>query len=380
MRQFEYVVAGAGAAGLTMAYLLLDEEITKKSILILDKDSKSHNDRTWCFWEKGDNLFEELVYKDWKKALFNSDDFSKTFDLNPYRYKMIRALDFYRYINEALRKHPEVTWLRAEVRDIRGDGTVITDQGDFRGNYVFDSTPSYDSFSIPDKYTQLLQHFKGYFIKTSKPAFNPEVFTYMDLSIPQHGDFRFGYVLPFSPTEALVEYTLFSPHLLKADEYNRGLTDYIHQSLGIKEYAVMEEEFGVIPMTDFPFPKKIGEQVFRIGISGGFTKPSTGYTFLRSQHLLKKMVENLKQGVAITHQLPYEQKRFKKYDSTLLEVLSKPNNIGKEAFTEMFRKNGMQRMFRFLDEETSLKEELSIMGSTPLLTFGKAFFKTLTRS
>lgn len=46
----------------------------------------------------------------------------------------------------------------------------------------------------------------------------------------------------------------------------------------------------------------------------------------------------------------------------------------------MFRKNGMQRMFSFLDEETHIKEELAVMSSTPIFTFGKAFFQSAAKS
>ena len=379
MKQFDYIIAGAGAAGLTLAYLLMGCKSTKKSTLIIEKDSKATNDRTWCFWEKEENLLENLVYKSWSKGLFKSDSHEKIYDLPPYQYKMIRGIDFYEFMRKELTQHHEIVWLQEEIRDITDTGIVTTDKASYQGNYVFDSTKRLTDFPQPVNTTTLLQHFKGYFLKTDQPVFDESTFTYMDFTIPQNGDFRFGYVLPFSPTEALVEYTIFSTSLLGTSEYTAGVEAYISQ-LGIEHYQITEEEFGVIPMTDFEFPFKRSNQVYQIGISGGFAKPSTGYTFLRGQKILASMVNNLAGGSPPEYKLPFAQKRFKKYDSTLLRVLAKPDNIGERAFSDMFRKNGMQRMFRFLDEQTKLPEELAVMSSTPLLTFGKAFFESFSKA
>lgn len=380
MTQFDYIIAGGGGAGLTLAFLLMGDKNTKKSTLIVERDSKDLNDRTWCFWEEGDNLLEELVYKSWNQAHFESDSYREIFQLTPYRYKMIRGIDFYQFMKTELTKHAEVTWLQADVKKVLDDGTVNTSQGSYRANMVFDSTKPLTSFEDSDNATSLMQHFKGYFIKTSEPAFDPQVFSYMDFRIPQQGDFRFGYVLPFSEKEALVEYTLFNQQLLSDEAYRNGLETYLHEVLQITDYEITEEEHGVIPMTDYRFPFRISDHVFRIGISGGFAKPSTGYTFLRGQKILTQMVQNISNDLPVDQGLPFQKGRFKKYDSTLLKVLSKADNKGKESFTEMFRKNGMQRMFRFLDEETNLQEELAIMSSAPLLTFGKAFIESITKS
>ncbi len=380
MTQFDYIISGGGCAGLTLAFLLMGDKNTKKSTLIIEKGTKDLNDRTWCFWEKGDNLLENLVYKSWGQAHFEADGYKEIFTIAPYRYKMIRGLDFYDFMKAELSKHAEITWLQAEVKEVHSNGSVDTSAGSYQAGLVFDSAKSLKSFDNLEAATTLMQHFKGYFIKTPKPAFNPEVFSYMDFRTPQHGDFRFGYVLPFSGTEALVEYTIFNQQLLTEETYKEGLETYLHEVLKITDYEITEEEYGIVPMTDYQFPFKVSDRVFRIGISGGFAKPSTGYTFLRGQKILSRVVKNLSAGLPPDQNLPFQKARFKKYDSTLLRVLAKADNKGKQSFTDMFRKNGMQPMFRFLDEETKLKEELAIMSSTPILTFGKAFFESVTKS
>ncbi|MGW8122154.1 lycopene cyclase family protein [Roseivirga echinicomitans] len=375
MKQFDYIIAGGGSAGLTLAFLLLAHENSEKNILIIDKDKKSTNDRTWCFWEKEANLLENLVGTRWEKATFSSASFHKVFDLQPYYYKMIKGKDFYDFMKLELSKFTNLSWVTEEITQIGTDGSVNTTTGNYKASFVFNSTAGLKDFDIPSKCVQFLQHFKGRFIETEKPCFDSKTMTYMDFRIDQKGDCRFGYVLPLSSTEALVEYTIFSEQLLSSEAYDNGLDDYIKNFLKIDQYKLLEEEFGVIPMTDFEFPMQKGN-VINIGISGGFAKPSTGYTFLRTQHILKKIANNLAQEKDPLLDLPHQKKRFLKYDSTLLNVLKQGDHAGAQIFSDLFEKNGAQAVFKFLDEETNLAEELKIMSSTPMLAFGKAFFKT----
>ena len=63
------------------------------------------------------------------------------------------------------------------------------------------------------------------------------------------------YVLPTSTTEALVEYTLFSPRVLAQATYVSALKKYIKEDLNIDNYTIKLEEFGVIPMSLAKFEK-----------------------------------------------------------------------------------------------------------------------------
>lgn len=132
-------------------------------------------------------------------------------------------------------------------------------------------------------------------------------------------------------------------------------------------------------MTDYSFQIKESDRLFNIGILGGFAKASTGYSFLRSQGILQQLVNNISSGKEITSNLPYQKARFKKYDATLLDVLANKKFTGEDLFVSLFEKNGAHVVFKFLDEETSLAEELKLMSSTPILDFGKSFIKQLMK-
>ena len=79
--EYDYIIAGSGLAGLSLLHrLLLNKELRSKKILVIDKLKKEDNDKTWCFWEKGEGLFEPIVHHQWKTLQFFSPEVSKTFE------------------------------------------------------------------------------------------------------------------------------------------------------------------------------------------------------------------------------------------------------------------------------------------------------------
>ncbi len=218
-------------------------------------------------------------------------------------------------------------------------------------------------------------------IETEHDAFDPATPTLMDFRVRQRQemqgdtrlrDTRFVYVMPFGPRRALVEYTVFSPAVLDPDDYRVGLREYIGDVLKLDEYAICEEEHGVIPMTDAPFDAFSSPRVMNIGTVGGRTKPSTGYTFLRIQEHSRQIAQALKDTGCPYWREGFAHKRFRFYDSVLLNVLDQHRRAGATVFTELYQRNPIQRMFRFLDEQTLLGEEMRLMASTHLPTFMRA--------
>ena len=52
----------------------------------------------------------------------------------------------------------------------------------------------------------------------------------------------------------------------------------MEEVLKIDSYTISDEEFGVIPMTNYRFPSRNG-RIINIGTAGGQTKGSSGYSF-----------------------------------------------------------------------------------------------------
>ena len=379
MKNFDYILTGGGMAGLSLAYHMLNSPLKHKKVLIIDREPKTENDRTWCFWTKDNTLYDPILYRDWDKLDFHGPGFSKTFHLAPYRYKMLRGIDFYTHTQAALRQVENFPFLYGDVESItsHADGASVTVDGQhYQADWVFDSLFLPGEFHPQsEKYHYLWQHFKGWVIKSEAPVFTPDIPTMFDFRTPQDGAMRFIYILPFSPNEALVEITLFSGELLTDEAYDRAIKGYIQEHLGNTPYRVTEVEQGKIPMTDQPFPRFPAPFHMTIGTKGGRVKASTGYAFWRTQHDSRAIVDSLIKHGDPTR-IPSDRKRARMFDSLMLEVMDKNGGRMADIFTAMFRKNRIQRIFRFLDEESSLLDELGIVTSVPPGPFLKALKQT----
>ena len=378
---FDFIICGAGASGLLLLKAIREDSFfNEKSILIIEKEIKNVNDRTWSYWESPNGSFDSILSKKWSKANFCSEDFDSDFDLNPYQYKMLRSAPFYQSIRNKYSKLKNTIFLHAEVKNIDSKNImteVITSEGKFQSKKVFNSLFDPKPMINQKKYPVLQQHFVGWFIKTKKPSFDSSKVFFMDFNIPQVQETRFIYVLPIDRHNALVEYTLFSENLLHFDDYETGIKAYL-DSKGITEFEVEEKEQGNIPMTCFPFEKLNCRSLLHIGTAGGWTKASTGYTFMNTRRNIERLIPFLKTGAGLnTFTI---KNRFRFYDLLFLDVLNRYNALGSKLFTRMFEKNPPVRIFRFLDEKTNFIEELKIMTSfslTQKIWFLKALFKRI---
>lgn len=368
--KYDYIILGAGCAGLSLLMRILKTNgLAEKKILLIDKRVAVTNDRTWSFWEKESGFFENIVHKKWKQLLFESDHFSAKLKAGAYQYKMIRGIDFYTDCFAEITHHPNVEIIYDEIISFSSTQIKLTNAVIECGHaIVFNST--YKLLPQQKNKYYLLQHFKGRIIETTHPYFDVETATLMDFRVHQKYGTAFVYIMPFSSTTALIEYTLFSPTLLPEKQYDVELNNYILNVLQLKQYTINREEFGIIPMTNAVFPT-MEHGVFNIGTAGGQTKASSGYTFQfiqkQSAHIVAQLLQN-KQPIVSTS---FYNKRFKLYDSTLLNILSNGQLGGAEFFSQLYRRNTAAAIFKFLDNETSLAEEIKIMNTVPKWLFTK---------
>ena len=379
--KYDYIIAGSGCAGLSLLYRLLKTPLLQdKSILVLDQDQRKSNDRTWCFWEKSPGLFESIVHAKWNKLEFLSTDFKKELNLESYTYKMIQGIDFYNFVINYAKKFKNVSFVQetiSSIDNIDKKAVLKTTKNRYTANYIFNSTNLFNP-KINEQ-NSLLQHFKGWVIKTEKPVFNPEIGRLMDFRVSQENGATFMYVLPTSTTEALVEYTLFSPRVLDKEVYTLELKKYIKEELEIDNYTLIHEEFGVIPMSLAKFEQNPKLNVINIGTSGGYTKASSGYTFQFIQKNIIEIINNLVEGNNIIHPTSFKNKYYQWADRTLLDVLLSNKLTGKDVFTQMFQKVPVERILAFLGNESSFLEDLLIFKSFPVKPFLTSGVKQLLK-
>jgi lycopene beta-cyclase len=375
MIDYDYAILGGGASGLSLALALAQSSLGPGNILLVEKDSKDRNDRTWCYWTCQDSFLDSICYKLWQYLRFAGDQVDLNISLQPYRYQMIRGIDFYDYMRRELGQFPNVKILNRTVngwQDGEENAQIWVDGEVFNAAWVFESRLSPGDISPePARYHYLKQHFTGWEIEVEAPVFDPDSATLFDLRTQQRSGLTFFYILPFSPSHALVEYTLFTTDILPSEEYDYALQDYIVNRLGAGQYQVKAVERGMIPMTDHPFPRQLGRRVLSIGTRGGRVKPSTGYAFSRIQRDTQAIVSSLERN---NHPfaIPADSTRHKFYDSLMLEVFSDVNNPLNHIMASIFTRNPIHRVFRFLDEQTEFWEELRLLATLPPIPFIQA--------
>jgi lycopene beta-cyclase len=307
---------------------------------------------------------------------FHDIGFSRLLNIYPYRYKMIRGIDFYNYCFSLIEQQKNIEIMYGDVKQIEngtGKAAIILNDEKIEAQYIFNSI-LFQKPVLKKNENYLLQHFKGWVIETPAPAFNPSEATMMDFRVDQNGGTTFVYIMPLSETKALIEYTLFTETLLQPQQYDDALKNYVLEYLKINNYSVAESEFGIIPMTNHRFPES-NHRIINIGTAGGQTKASSGYTFKFIQKHSKAIVNELiKSGSPVTKTF---SKKFHFYDSVLLEVLAGKKLSARRIFTPIIKKNKPQRLLRFMDNESSLSEDLSIISSLPTWPFLKAAVKHL---
>ncbi|TDS18855.1 lycopene beta-cyclase [Maribacter caenipelagi] len=379
MNEYDYIIIGAGASGLLLADAMLNDSFfDQKRILLLDKNPKNKNDRTWCFWEESNGQFEEIIYKRWNSIHFQGKDVLKRTDIKPYSYKMIRSIDFYNHYLGRIKESSNITFVQEAMVDLNESATEVTvktTNNTYSSKYIFNSLFDYKMATKQKKYPVLQQHFVGWVIKTDKPVFNASEVTYMDFSIPQKGNTRFMYVLPYSNDTALIEYTLFSEQLLPKGEYEAAIKEYIVDRFQCNTYEIIEKEAGSIPMTAYDFREHHTKRIRYIGTAGGWAKPSTGYTLMSTANKIPKLIEHIKLGEPL--QKMKLKNKFWFYDMLFLDVLHHNNGNGHAIFESIFKSIKPQLVFKFLDENTSLKEDIIYINACPKTPFIKALLRRL---
>ncbi|MFY1622771.1 lycopene cyclase family protein [Micromonospora sp. WMMD735] len=374
VREVDLAVVGGGGAGSLVLAALARHELPGLRVAVVDPVRKCGQDRTWAFWGAPGGDLESMLSASWSRVEVATPAATRVLELTPLRYAMLRSAPVYERAAEAERR------LGAARHDVAvgaldDDGTTVTvrdtdGRAVLRAGWVLDSRPRPPR--RPGR-TAWLQHFRGWWLESSTPVFDPGRAVLMDFRTPQPArGVSFGYVLPVSDRYALVEYTEFSPAVLTDAGYDAGLRGYAGLlGLDLAALTVREVEDGVIPMTDAPFDGRPSPRVVRLGTAGGATRPSTGFTFSAMHRQAGQVAAALAAGRAPVPRPAYPG-RHRWMDAVALRAWDSGAVGGPEFFDRLFDRNPASRVLRFLDGATSPAEDVALMRSSPLLPMTSA--------
>ena len=367
----DYLFAGAGASATLLLMCMEKQGLLKdKKILILDPDTKHNNDKTYCFWsDQNEHITtqcQHLISHKWSEVSVNRN---KQESLLPKKYYHISGIDVYKELRRIIEQNnlQRINGSVVELSPVENGVKVITDTDIWESPMVFDSRPpKYLPLKKDDAH--LLQSFIGYVITTDEPISNLNCVDLMDFNVEQLGTTQFMYVLPLGEGKTLVELTRFGLDTITENEAKPILDAYINQRFG--NYEILNIETGCIPMSTADISSETLPGVISIGGRAGAVKPSTGYAFKNMFYHADKICGSLKNNLPPTPIV--QSSRFRFYDRLLLLILTRQPSLGKSIFEALFKKNETKNVLQFLDEKTTLIQDIRIFLSLPIKPFLRA--------
>jgi lycopene beta-cyclase len=369
----DIIICGGGCSSMLLLFnLQFNSKFKSLKILVIEKEEQQQQ-KTWCFWHKGNHPLQHLISSSWHNIQFTAENFTTKQEIHPYIYSSIKGEDFYQYfLNQFIPQFSNITIIRDEVIHIEKKSSQLSKVVCKNDHYI--SSTVYSSI-IENEFREapifLWQHFKGWHIKTEDKIFDENAMTIMDFSNCLPNSFDFVYILPYSSNEALIEVTAFSSEIWDETVYLEQLNKHISNKLNGAKYQINSIEQGKIPMAYYNHTAlgKAGEIL--IGSAAGKIKASSGYGFEKMQIDAARLANNYYTN---NLQKVSDPKRFKFYDRLLLKIILEKPEEAVSIFGKLFKKIPIPMILKFLYEETTLYEETLIFKKLPAIPFIKRIF------
>ncbi len=364
---YDIAILGAGLAGLSLAVRLAAPRFAGLRVLVVEPRTHYRRDRTWSGWTLRPHPFAAAVTGSWDRWAVASDARSAVLSVPGLRYESIAADALYRVALSRIRAAPHIELrqgVHADAQDGEDAATIRLPDGAVRAGFAFDTRP-------PPGIGRhgLTQGFLGQEVRTDRPVFDPGVATLMDFRCPSPGGAagaaHFTYVLPTSPTQALIEDTWFSPAGFQPPDHRAALRAYMAARYGVDRCEVLYEEEGALPM-DPRFQPRAGRRLLPLGTAGGATRPSTGYAFTAIQARCDAIVADLDAGRIPSPARP-RPGAIRMMDRVLLHLLERRPDLAPHVFTTLFARCPPAALVRFMNDAAGPLDLAAVAAAIPFL-------------
>jgi lycopene beta-cyclase len=366
----DLVILGGGCAGLSLGVRLAHEAELSRRTIILERRKSYSNDRTWCFWRGAAHPFEHLISHAWPTMRVQARPAQVVVGCGSTPYQLLAAGAFYQYAEEQIAAAPNVELrldaaIREEPLRIPGGWIVQTDRGSVRARQIIDTRPPRHE-SAGD--ALLWQSFVGDEIECAVPVFDPSMVELMDFEAPNDNGIAFTYVLPTSPTRALVEYTVFGRRPQSVASLAGAQCAAVVTASRGNPVVVLRRESGILPMGLMVDPPQPAADYVRAGLMSGAGRASTGYAFQRIQRWAESAVASLRRGEFAVEHMP-DKWHQRAMDRLFLHVLRDHPERAPDLFLSMFRGADASRVIRFLSDRGSAMDCAAIIATLPVGLF-----------
>ena len=370
---FDVVVLGGGMTGLALAHHLAEQNAMQpakqQQTLVIEPRSSYVRDKTWCYWQHESSPFDAAISHRWHRWSVSYGDQTHVGCSRTTPYVRVDSAKYYAIAQQQIAASNSVT-LRlgdhaSEVCAGPDHVEVTCKASTVLARQVIDTRPS----AIPAG--TLLQHFCGWEITTDTDVFDPTTVTLMDFaSHPASGDIHFFYVLPFSPSHALVETTHFSLQVANEDRYTQELQGYLQNRFELEQWQIKHREQGVIPMPKqtLDLARRPHANIIPMGLHSDTAKASTGYCYPHAQRQASRHVAALfaRQNAQAA---PARSNLSRWFDEVFIGFLEQHPELAGEVFLRLFTSVPTDGLVRFLSDRARPDDYLRVMTALPKWLF-----------
>ncbi|MET3109372.1 lycopene beta-cyclase [Oxalobacteraceae bacterium GrIS 2.11] len=376
--EMDLVIIGAGCAGLSLGMQLAKLGKISPETVLLEPRTSFENDRTWSFWGNEKTALSGLASHHWNRFLVQANSKSVAVDCSFAPYYVLPARRFY---DHALEQISSNDLLKIETGvSVIGDPQLVNEKwsvktttGDFIAKTVVDTRP----FPIDSQHgATLWQSFLGCEIESTDALFDPQVAHLMDFCAANADYVGFTYLLPLTPTKALIEFTVFAKRPYFKDELQGNLDNSVLQYTQGSQYVINRTEVGLIPM-GIPYnPRRFtsSDNYIFAGLTSGAARPATGYAFQRIQIWAEACAISLGSNrTPVGHQT--DALLLRAMDTVFLKVIRNCPKLAPDLFISLFSKVESRKLIRFLSDQGSLLDCIAVINALPPGPFIQHIFK-----
>jgi lycopene beta-cyclase len=347
-------------------------------ITLLDARADFPGDRTWCFWDVQPHAYRHLVRHQWGSWAFAGRGVVHRQHSASMPYCHLPSERFYEDALSRIRAAPNCTLHLGTTVDAvtgrPGKVTVGTSGGEVVAAHCFDALgtrgPTWTGAMPAPGPGVLCQRFLGWYVEVAEPVFDSSCVTLMDFDVTPNGELRFMYVLPFSPTSALVEDTTIGRHGVPPDASRKEIRGYLRLRHGIDDVTVVREEQSVLPMIPAAKPAEGMSHVVPVGTAAGAVRPSSGYAFIRTQRQVTRLADAFAAGHAA--RVPVERRREAALDRVFLTALDDDPPGFADHLLSLGRSLPGDRFARFMMDAATPLDVMAVISALPKRPFLRA--------
>ena len=372
----DFVILGGGCSALSFINQVLEKKITKYSFIIIEKQKKYADDKSWCFWSDNIKKTKNIIEASWSSFSFNLGNSTNFLSSINFKYYYIRSIKFYETIKKKISNYAHIKLKLNEtiisITNKKNYYEVITNKSIYLAKNVLDTRPN---INIYEKKHFLYQCFVGYEIKSEEKINLKKSNAYLMHNMYTSKDkFYFEYILPFKNNNYLFELTTFTKKDLPLKIIEKELRIVLSKYFN-KPYQIIRKEYGKIPM-GFVNNKMINtkKNYFVSGSLAGSIRPSSGYAFVDIQKWSERAANNLKTKGDI-ETLEKREVIKKLLDKIFLKVICSDISKAPQIFYYFSKNISPTTFIKFMLGEANLLEYLRVIYAMPKRIFLKCLIK-----